>query len=94
MAKSAGARDVAPRIRAAFLQAVKDGRLHELMERSLEEDFRGTLNAVAKFCPKEIDITDDRKRSAEDYTDDELVAIVRKGSGDTSESTPSPGEIH
>lgn len=45
---------MAPRIRAAFLQAFEEGELHAKMRESLDKDFIGTLNAVAKFVPKEL----------------------------------------
>ena len=54
MAGKAGARHVAPKIRGAFLAALENGKLHEYMKKSLEEDFLGTLNAVSKFVPKEL----------------------------------------
>lgn len=49
-------RDIAPQIRASFVRAVKrnggSGYLADMMQSSLEKDFVGTLNAVAKFNPR------------------------------------------
>ena len=48
--------DVAPRIRRAFIKACKrnggSSYIADLMEKSLEKDFIGTLNALSKFNPK------------------------------------------
>ena len=48
--------DVAPRIRRAFITACKRNGGHSYLankiENSLEKDFIGTLNALAKFNPK------------------------------------------
>ena len=51
-----GSTDVAPKIREAFIRAVKrnggSGYLATMMEKSLDKDFIGTLNALSKFNPK------------------------------------------
>jgi len=48
--------DIAPQIRRAFVRAVKrnggGSYITDLMEKSLDKDFIGTLNALAKFNPK------------------------------------------
>ena len=48
--------DIAPRIRRAFITACKrnggSSYLTDKVEKSLEKDFVGTLNALAKFNPK------------------------------------------
>ena len=64
MARPSGSQDVAPRIRGAFKRACiildKNGKegtgITELMVQSLQEDFRGTLQALKGFIPKEMDI--------------------------------------
>ena len=55
MAKRAGARDVAPKVRAAFFRAAasleKKGKpLEHLIEKSLQADFLGTLRTMALCC--------------------------------------------
>lgn len=65
MGSRAGSRDVAPMIRGAFkracLQLDGDGEkgvgLSELIVKSLQEDVRGTLQAMKGFVPKELDVT-------------------------------------
>ena len=65
--RTAGSRDVAPKVRGAFKRAllVLDGEqeagsgLTELLVASLKEDVKGTLGAISKFVPKELDIDAD-----------------------------------
>lgn len=66
MAKTAGSKDVAPLIRGAFKRALlmlddkrktdKGEGLSELLLEALEDDVKGTLQAMKGFCPKELDI--------------------------------------
>lgn len=75
MAKTAGAKDVAPRIRGAFLRAAKiaeeQGKsLTDFVLESMEKDFLGTLTAIAKYCPKELDISGEINHS--------LVQIIQR----------------
>lgn len=72
MAKRGG--DIAGEIRGAFIRAVKimdedpvyqnlafgdEGALSTLMRKSLDEDFKGTLNALKGFVPKEAFLSTD-----------------------------------
>ena len=54
--------DVAPRIRRAFITACKrnggSSYLATKVENSLEKDFIGTLNALAKFNPKTSNVNE------------------------------------
>lgn len=57
-----GTHDIAPIIRAAFVRAVarlEDGgkELADLIEKSLQEDLKGTLTAVAKYTVREAAVT-------------------------------------
>jgi len=51
-----GTPDLAPKIRKAFVNAIKrkggSEYLQDLMIESLEKDFTGTLNAISKFNPR------------------------------------------
>lgn len=89
MARRRGGGDIAGEIRGAFIRAVKlkDDELKfgtpmqslsEMMKESLEEDFRGTLNALKGFVPKEAFISADQMSHEEwleelekEYTDNE-----------------------
>lgn len=61
--RRAGSRDVAPKIRGAFKRAcilLDEGKnegdgLTELMVESLKSDFKGTLTALGKYVPIELD---------------------------------------
>ena len=54
------AQDIAPKIRKAFIRAVKRNGgaeyLDRLMTESLDKDFIGTLNALSKFNPKTTNV--------------------------------------
>jgi hypothetical protein len=55
MTKRAGAKDVAPRIRGAFLHCIQERvDLYQLMEESLREDFLATLTVISRYLPKEL----------------------------------------
>lgn len=103
MARKAGTADVAPMVRGAFKRALmlieqaNNGNrgLSELIRDSLESDFLGTMKMIAQFTPKELEATIERKRSADDFTDAELLAIIEEGSGsDTAESESGTGPLH
>lgn len=61
--RRAGSRDVAPKIRGAFKRACilldkgkEEGEgLTELMVESLKNDFKGTITALGKYVPIELD---------------------------------------
>ena len=63
--RRAGSKDVAPRIRGAFKRAcimLDEGKsegegLTELMYKSLNEDFRGTISVLGKYVPVELEAT-------------------------------------
>lgn len=93
MPRSSGSKDVAPIIRGAFKRAVAQldngGRpLSDIIREHLESDFLGTLRAIASFTPKEIEQTIERKRSIDDFTDEELAVIAGEAtSGSAEEGT-------
>ena len=100
MAKTAGSRDVAPNIRGAFKRALlsleaKGKPLSGMIEESLQNDFLNTLKTIAQFTPKEIEQTIERKRSKDDFSDEELLEIIQSGSSSISDGeAPSPPELH
>ena len=69
MGSRAGSSDTAPMIRGAFKRAClmldKDGEkgigLSTLILESLQDDVRGTLQAMKGFVPKELDVQVDAK---------------------------------
>jgi hypothetical protein len=92
VAKISGSKDVAPKIRGAFKRALlmleaESKPLSQMIKDSLEGDFLNTLKVISQFTPKEIEQTVERKRSAEDFTDDELLEIASRASGDDSTGT-------
>ncbi len=95
--RSKGARTVAPRIRAALLHAF-EGKgaldLHAMMRKSLENDFLGTLKAVAHYVPKELEATINDKRSEDQYSDAELEALIEQGSANIADAASSQEELH
>jgi hypothetical protein len=67
MARPKGSADLAPKVRGAFKRALimlderkgvdEEGRgLSEVLCDSLEENPIGTLGAISRFCPKELDV--------------------------------------
>ena len=64
MARPKNSSDTAPMIRGAFKRAclMLDGEgekgvgLSDLILKSLQDDVKGTLQAMKGFCPKELDI--------------------------------------
>jgi len=67
MARPKGSADLAPKVRGAFKRALimldeqrgvdEEGKgLSEVLMESLEENPIGTLGAISKFCPKELDV--------------------------------------
>ena len=59
-----GKHDVAPLIRGAFIRCIariadgeeNEGALATLMEESLKDDFKGTLNVLSKFTVREKEV--------------------------------------
>tara|TARA_R110002020_G_scaffold171360_2_gene361381 strand:+ start:1654 stop:1911 length:258 start_codon:yes stop_codon:yes gene_type:complete len=67
MARPKGSADLAPKVRGAFKRALimldeqrgvdEEGKgLSEVLMESLQENPIGTLGAISKFCPKELDV--------------------------------------
>ena len=67
MARPKGSADLAPKVRGAFKLALimldeqrgvdEEGKgLSEVLMESLQENPIGTLGAISKFCPKELDV--------------------------------------
>jgi len=67
MARPKGSADLAPKVRGAFKPALimldeqrgvdEEGKgLSEVLMESLQENPIGTLGAISKFCPKELDV--------------------------------------
>ncbi len=67
MARPKGSADVAPAIRGAFKRALimldekrqvseKGQGLAEVLCESIQENPIGTLGAISRFCPKELDV--------------------------------------
>ncbi len=57
-----GQRNIAGKIRGAFLTALnsletKGTPLDKLIEKNLKEDFNATINALARYNPKEVELT-------------------------------------
>ena len=77
-----GSHDIAPMIRGAFIRAVKgledDGKpLSSLIREELENNPLATLKAMAAFNPKESNVTQRNTADPVDYTDEELMEIIR-----------------
>jgi hypothetical protein len=80
--KRAGAKDVAPRIRGAFLHCIQERvDLYGLMEESLRDDFLATLTVISKFLPKEL-LVDVQEEGT-------LASIMREIAGENV-GLPSP----
>lgn len=106
MAKTAGAKDVATMIRGAFKRAalqMEQGKnkksLSEMMVDSLEENFLGTIKAIAPFCPKELDITQRKVKDVSELSDEELeqlsmVASSLVGEDGEGEAAESQDKLH
>ena len=92
-------KQVASDIRGAFMRAVRqlegEGKpLSELMKRSLEADFLGTLRAIQGFVPKELEATVEHKRGADEFTDAELAAIAAGSSAGIAGEAEGSEPLH
>jgi hypothetical protein len=65
MGKRAGGKDFSPRVRSIIDQVLetmeKSGDARKLLKKQFEDDFAGTLRAVASFAPKQVDMTLDQQ---------------------------------
>lgn len=89
-----GTSDIAPKIRSYFKRAIekleKKGKpLDDLIVEALENDLKGTLTALSKYVPTEIDLNTDTE-SAENMTDEQLLSIAKTGSAGASKKTEGP----
>ena len=65
MGKKAGGKDFAPRVRSMFDRALEKlelkGDADKLMEQALTDDFMGTVQKMASYAPKQVDMTLDQQ---------------------------------
>jgi hypothetical protein len=61
MGRKAGGKDFAPRVRSVLDRALEKlelkGDADKLMEQALKDDFIGTLQRMAGYAPKTVDMT-------------------------------------
>ncbi len=97
-----GTNEIAPKIRAYFMRAInglqkKHGKtLDELIMEGLVDDLKGTLSALSKYIPAEVEVKLDDQR-ANELTDTELADIAAASSDRVTEKTGSqeePESIH
>jgi len=67
--RRAGGKDFSPRARSIIDQVLEkmqgNGDARKLLEAQFNEDFAGTLRAVAAFAPKQVDMTLDQQVSVD-----------------------------
>jgi hypothetical protein len=94
--KRAGGKDFAPRIRSMFDRALEKlelrGDADKLMEAALKEDFVGTVQRMAAYAPKQVDMSVDQTVTIDttQITEETLRGLFT--SNDTDKGT-SP-ELH
>ncbi len=96
-----GGSSITPRIRGYFSAALdilvkKKEPLDKLIAKGLQEDLKGTLSALARYMPAEIELTVDDNR-AEEMTDAELAVIATESSARVNKKASSkkkPSSIH